>query len=75
MLLLFVLLFLCNIFLFRSFEQTCFYPGIVDYREDTRSLNRILAYSRRRGAGIVDVKVSTGMRKGSVKAGVVYLTV
>jgi len=60
---------------FVVFEEACFYPGIVDYREDTRSLNRILAYSRRRGAGIVDVKVSMGMREGSVKAGVVYLTV
>jgi len=49
--------------------------GIVDYRKDTKSLNRILAYLQGRGAKIVDVKVSMGMKEGSVKAGVMYLIV
>ena len=49
--------------------------GAFNRIKDTKTLNNILTCLQEKGAKILDIKVSMGMKEGGVKAGVIYLII
>ncbi|RLF34877.1 MAG: hypothetical protein DRN03_06135 [Thermoplasmata archaeon] len=47
--------------------------GVFDWKKDTKQLNDILSKLQEKGAKIIDVKATMGMKEGGVHASITYV--